>query len=216
MPVDIDDIADHVDRVSSSVRTVQLDIMDGVFVPGKTWPFMHREDMNFVDQDFALPRWQDIDYELDIMVDNPEQYRDMWVYMGPCRIVFHYESLRDPLGFLASFADVREHIEIGIAISLDTDPQVLEPLIPYVDRIQFMGIAKIGVQGEPFDTRVLEQISYVRAHFPNITISVDGAMNEKTVPLVAQRGVHDVVVGSFIFKQGIPQENIKKLKSLLQ
>ena len=39
MPEDFTDLSNKVTRVAGEVKWVQLDIMDGDFVPEKTWPY---------------------------------------------------------------------------------------------------------------------------------------------------------------------------------
>ena len=62
-----------------------------------------------------------------------------------------------------------------------------------------MGIEKIGFQGEPFDERVLDQIKALRKQFPEVTISVDGAVDFDTAPELIEAGANRLVAGSAIF-----------------
>ena len=64
-----------------------------------------------------------------------------------------------------------------------------------------MGIERIGFQGEPFDHRVVQKIKALRAHFPHVTISVDGGVSLQTVPELVAAGANRLVVGSAIMNQ---------------
>ena len=47
-------------------------------------------------------------------------------------------------------------LSIGVAIDIQTDLELLFPLIPHIDFVQCMGIDKDGFQGQEFDPKVLE------------------------------------------------------------
>ena len=54
----------------------------------------------------------------------------------------------------------------------------------------FKGIEKVGFQGEAFDERVLKQIIDLRLKYPELIISVDGAVNEETAPKLLEAGAN--------------------------
>ncbi len=209
MPASYEDVADHVARVvNDRIETVQLDIMDGRFVPDDTWPYTlggmegALEDstwQSLQEEDDGLPFWESIDYELDLMVRDLESTWEQWVNLGPKRIIVHYESLLDPVEFIKTHTTIRPFIELGIALNNDTPLDVLEPLIEYVDCIQLMGIARIGYQKEPFDTRVIERITECKERFPETPIQIDGAVNNETIEKLALLGVERFVIGSAFF-----------------
>ena len=65
MPSDFADLSSKVARVAPFVSSVQLDIMDGDFVPEKTWPY-RGEIMDFKKlqrEELGLPEWEKINYE---------------------------------------------------------------------------------------------------------------------------------------------------------
>ncbi len=209
MPQSYEDIEQHVTRVlQDRISMVQLDIMDGRFVPDDTWPYTlggmegASQDTTWQalqEEDSALPFWEEIDYEFDLMVRDLDSTWEQWVNLGPKRIIVHYESLSNPLEFLKTHKTVRPFMELGIALNNDTSLDVIEPLIEYIDCIQLMGIARIGYQKEPFDTRVIERITECRDRFPETPIQIDGAVNNETIEKLALLGVERFVVGSAFF-----------------
>jgi len=110
--------------------------------------------------------------------------------------VFHIENVED-VGFLLRKSDVRG-VEIGMAIGVNTSNKELEKWLDKIDYVQFMGIAKIGSQGQPFDNRVLRKIKDFRKTHPNVIIQVDGGVNATNAPLLIEAGVDRLVVGSAI------------------
>ncbi|MCB9809038.1 hypothetical protein H6776_01430 [Candidatus Nomurabacteria bacterium] len=228
MPQSFRDIEKHVEIVLDVAGCVQLDIMDGVFVPEKTWPFKEfkskRSDMNQItdyawrdlqNEDIGWPYWQDMDYELDLMVQDADLYLDQWIALGPKRIIFHIESLNNIEKLLNEVQGIRSFIEIGLSLNNDTDFQEILPHLEMIDCVQVMGIARIGYQGEGLDERVFEHIQSIKIHAPHIPIQVDGSVNRSTIERFRDAGVERFVVGSAIFAGDNPREGVEELDSFL-
>lgn len=218
MPKKFSDIEWNIRQVTGAVKVVQIDIMDGVFVKNISWPYGADDAESFEHiktEAEGMPEWEAIDYELDLMVADPGTKLEELMSLAPKRIVFHVESIDDVQSFFDSIDHyVREHVEFGIALNTTTPIEAIKDAIPYVQFVQCMGIAKIGYQGEPFDERVLEQVRRLRSLYPELTISIDGAVNEKTAPLLLAAGADRLVIGSAIWKSTDIREAINDFKSL--
>jgi ribulose-phosphate 3-epimerase len=107
------------------------------------------------------------------------------------------------------------YTEVGVALNIDTPNEQIYPLIPVVDFVQFMGIAKIGFQGEPFDERVLAKIADLRGKYPNATISIDGGVNKENAVALVKAGVNRLVVGSALFGSENISEELMNFQSLI-
>jgi len=218
MPTDFYDLESKVEAIVGRVNIVQIDIMDGKFVHGTTWPFQKNEDAYFKaiqNEEAGLPQWERIDYELDLMIERPEKNIGEWLALGPRRIVLHIESLLHPEKTLEELASIRNIVEIGLSFDDDYEVTKLDQYVELVDFVQVMGINAIGKQGEPFEPRSLYNIEYLHNKFPDLPISVDGAVNEDTILEFKKAGATRFVVGTALF-DGIPSENIKRLKKLIQ
>jgi len=213
MPDTYDDLLAKAGRVRGHVPVAQIDIMDGAFVPSKSWPYTEggtRAEQHFIAlmaQDEGLPFWEELDYELDLMIGQPEDHLDEWIPLGASRLIFHLESIRNIEKFFASelFADGARSIngeniiDVGLAINPDTPLSALDPYLERIDLVQLMGIQKIGYQGQPFDERTLERVNQLRVAHPSLIISIDGGVNKETAPLLAAAGADRLVAGSAIF-----------------
>jgi ribulose-phosphate 3-epimerase len=157
------------------VSCVQIDVCDGKFVPTKT---AFKE----------LPFLDGLEYELDLMIDQPEQVIESYIDLQPARIIIHLESVQDHVKLFLALEQIRGIIEIGLAISNETPDEVLEKYIEDCDFIQLMGIAKIGYQAQPFDESVIERIAYFHRKYPDMPISVDGGVNETTIKRLVGAG----------------------------
>jgi ribulose-phosphate 3-epimerase len=190
-------------QVLGLVPCVQVDICDGVFVGSKT-------------QFNELPYMEDVDYELDLMIVEPEKtLHDYIEDFQPARIVLHLEGIKNMGSIMGQIGSVKGIIGIGFCIGNDTPNETLEQYINHCDFIQLMGIAHIGKQGEPFDDRVLEKVHYFHTKYPHLPISVDGSVNTETIKQLAEAGASRFVCGSSVFGNKKVEENIEKLEKLV-
>lgn len=211
MPKSFADLREKMSSVAGFVSLAQIDVMDGVFVPDKSWPYITKPDPDFeriLKEDTAFPHWRELDFEADLMVATPETAALDWIAAGAKRLIVHLESMNDPKSILEKIKKTLPsegsflRAEIGIAVNPGTPNERLEPAIELADFVQFMGIAKIGFQGQAFDERVLDKISGLRAVHPNVTISVDGGVDFETAPKLIKVGATRLAIGSAIFESG--------------
>lgn len=209
--------------VRGIVPIVQIDLCDGIYVPSKTWPFATggMDDDNFfkiLNEQEGMPFWEDMEFELDMMVVDAVSNFDVYTKLGPKRIIFHIGAVGD----LKEFKDflegmdvyIRDVIEIGLAVKPSTENEKIFPLVNYVDFIQFMGSDKIGHQGEILDEKVYEKIKVLREKYPDLPIAVDIGVNEETAPLLVEAGATKFITGSLIFKSEDIRETISYLENL--
>ena len=225
LPQSFADLTERVERIAPYVDSVQVDVLDGRFVPGvRSWPYLGRGDEEFSlleTEDIGLPQWDKVNYEADLMVLEPERHVEEWVRAGASRIVAHLESMGNPASFIRWFRETYGNpqeslvsVELGFALGNDTSLEQLQPFISEIDFVQLMGIARIGFQGEPFDERVLGRISELRNAYSDLIISIDGGVNRETAPLLAERGANRLVSGSFLFANPHPGAAVDFLANL--
>ena len=231
MPNNYDDLLQKAGRVRGIVPVAQIDVMDGVFVPGVSWPYDKAYDKGgaeqfrtMVESGDTLPFCEDMAYEIDLMVAHPEKVVADWVLLGAHRILVHIESIKNPREVLSIMKNILKEeeaqdenyevhtpLEFGIAIGAETPLERLTPYIHDVDVVQCMGIKKIGYQGEPFDEDVIERIKSLRAQHPHLIISVDGGVNFESAPRLINAGATRLVSGSTIFESSDIRDTILKL-----
>jgi len=153
-------------------------------------------------------------FELDLMVKNASERIPEWLGLGAARLIFHLEAEDTLLDNFQKYGEALVGVERGLAVSIDTPDEDLDALVPYVDFVQFMGIRKIGYQGQDFDEEVIEKIKSFKQIYPEIIISVDGGVSKSTILRLKEAGVNRVVVGSAIFGSGDPEENLEELENL--
>jgi len=224
LPKNYEDMKNKISLVRGIVPVVQIDLCDGVFVPSKTWPFSSSgfQDFNFlkiINEEEGMPFWQDIEFELDLMVSDAVQNFDLYSKLGPKRMVFHLEAIGNQEEF-KNFLEgmdvyVRDAIEIGLAIDLETPVDRIFSFVNYVDFVQCMGIDQEGIQGEPFDEKVLGNIRILKEKFGDLVIAVDGGVNFETASEIVKAGAERLVAGSVVFKSTDIREVITELENII-
>ncbi len=225
------DLKNKISLVRGIAPIAQIDICDGAFVKSITWPFFGKnDDDTFLDNDLdqhfrrilneqeGLPFWEDIDFELDLMVLNAVENFDIYAKLGPRRIIFHLEAIGDTEEFKHFLEGIdtytRDIIEIGVAINPDTPVEQIFPIVNSVDFIQCMGIEHIGKQGEEFSDKCLEQIKKLIEKFSDLIISVDGGVNLQNAPKIIEAGATRLAVGSALFNTNDIIGTVEKFKQI--
>ena len=187
--------------LDGAVPTCQLDIADGVFVPGKTF------------QDPTIAGKHHLIYELDLMVAEPRQVLEAWQAVPQVKRAIIHAEIAEPLAPLIELIK-KYGWEAGIALNPRTDWQVIEPLLQKIDALLFMTVFP-GQNAAPFQPQVVPNIRIFHDTHPEVLISVDGGVNEKTIPLLLAAGVTRFAAGSAIWSAGDPIQNYKKLLTLI-
>lgn len=220
---DYDDLKDKIALVRGVVPVAQIDICDGIFVKNTTWPFLSDGSLDehfrrIQNGEEGMPFWEDIDFEIDLMVSDAIENFDLYAKLGARRIIFHAEAaksideLREFIEGMDSY--VRDTIEVGIACGPTYKVENLFPLFASVDFVQVMGIDHEGVQGEKLDYAALEQIRTIKEKFSDIPVAVDGGVNLETAPEIIAAGADRLAIGSAIFKANDIIEMVEEFKKL--
>lgn len=220
MPESFDDIAVMTGLVRHDVSMVQLDLMDGNYVPEKTWPYVLNKIGRMVEiegEDNGFPLWEEMNYELDLMVARPELRLDDWLATGASRIVFHYGSVHDWEPIRNLDPTIRSFVQIGLGIVISDNLEDIFALLDedVFDYVQCMGIEHIGYQGEPFNEQILPVISAIKERYPDMNISVDGGVSLASIAILKDAGANRFVSGSGVYGGGDVTGNIVELNNVI-
>jgi ribulose-phosphate 3-epimerase len=207
-----------------SVSIVQIDVVDGRFASPISWPYTApKEFLEMVENNEMLPHLDRIAYEIDLMCNDAERMAEAWLAMGATRLTFHAESTTNIARLLASARKrygsgagfVSDLISFGVAINIASELSLIEPCLHEVKYVQFMGIARIGRQGQPFDHRVIDKLKTFHAKYPNIVLQVDGGVTLENARQLLALDVNNLVVGSALLKAHDPAIMFNKFEELL-
>lgn len=220
MPDDRDDFKEKINRVYRFVKTIQIDVMDGNFVPSKSWPYNSSNDPyweDLVSQEEGLPRWEDCDFEIDLMVKDQIGEARNWINAGVSRAIGHIEAF-DNDDQVKEFLNLKNEYSVGVFLALapNTDNEKVEKWIDRIDGVQFMGIEKVGYQGQEFAEKTLEKIKYFREKYPEKYLTIDGGVSFETAEDIIEAGVDALASGSLIFESADVEETIKSLEEITE
>lgn len=128
------------------------------------------------------------DFEVHLMVADPEAIMDRWIERGAKRLSVHTAG--------ASLAQYRDRAEIGLAVEIDKSLEEVLPFLDFVDFVHVMSIDEIGEQGHLFDEKVFGRIKLLQEKYPNLPIAVDGGVSIKNYEKLLELGADRLIVGS--------------------
>ena len=191
----------------SAVHELQIDLVDGDFVPFTSWPFDPHGDITEITDAISVHS-----VEVDLMVHEQVAMAKSCASIGVQTVIFHISGVT--VQEVAGFADAHPDISVAAAFTSDVSLEQFEGYAEFIDMVQLMGIAEIGAQGMPFDDRVIDRIKTLRSNYPQLTISVDGSMNEITIPQVQAAGADRFVVGSALLRASDRMAQFESLNKL--
>lgn len=205
-------------------KCAHIDIQDGTLTENPTWPFASGgfDDTDFkriVNEEEGMPYWQEIDFEFDLMVSDAVENFDIYMKLGPKRLIFHLEAQKDLQEF-EHFLEgldmyVRDNMQIGLAFNPGADLEIVSRLSHKVDFLHCMGSDKIGFQGVPFSDKALENIKFLSKNLPGVVISVDIGVNLENAQTILEAGADRLCAGSAIWKSPDPIGALQTFQSLV-
>lgn len=177
----------------NNASLVHIDVMDGSFVPQIT--FGHPVVK-------SIRKCTKLPFDIHLMVEHPENQVKTFAESGADIITFHYEAAVHHCRIISEIHDC--NCKAGISIVPSTPVSAITEILPYVDLILVMTVNP-GYCGQKLIFECLkkvEQLKKIRQESGfGYIISVDGGVNNETLPPVLEAGA-DVVVSGFSFFSG--------------
>ena len=196
----------------------QIDIADGKFTLHKTWN--NPKELSAVKGQLS-----DVNLEIHLMVENPQDVVDDWIGAGAKRIIVHHEAIvdsakkhsnnneTDVLNFILEKCKVNG-VEFGLAINPETSA---EELTPHLDKIRFIQILAVnpGLAGQQFKAETLKKIKFLKENpYTEIVVEVDGGINSEIAKLCKEAGADILVSASYIWNSKNPKEAFEELSRI--
>ena len=180
---------------------IHVDVMDGIFVSGRTMPFKEMK---------KIYRYTSKRLDVHLMVEEPSKLIKKYATLNAEYITIHVESenVEENLKAIRNYA-----IKSGIAINPETKVSELVPYLPLVDMILIMSVEP-GKGGQAFlpktKARIKEITKLLKEYKSKAIISIDGGINNETK--VNCEGASILVAGTYIISDSDFQERINKLR----
>lgn len=186
----------------TNIDFFHLDIMDGLFVPNKTF------DITEISHLFKNIK-QPIDIHL--MVEDVLKYINEFKILNPKYITFHLEAVQDPNKIINYLNNL--NIKVGLALKPNTNIETVKPFLNKLDLVLVMSVEP-GKGGQKFIEDVIPKIKKLKQLKSKFNykyiIQVDGGINDKTVKNCS--GADFIVVGSFITNSSNYNEQVYRIK----
>lgn len=176
---------------------VQVDVMDGRFVPNITVGPLVVE---------AVRRNTTLPIEAHLMIVEPERYLDDFAAAGADIIIVHQEVSPHLNRTVQRIHQLGKRA--GVAINPATSLTVLQEILGDVDLVLCMTVNP-GFGGQEFIPSMLNKIERLRAlitqHGSSCDLEVDGGIHAETAAQVVRAGANALVAGSAIYgdKEGV-------------
>jgi ribulose-phosphate 3-epimerase len=168
---------------------VQIDFMDGDFVPSKS---IGPEDLTEIEMR--------IGWETHLMVKDPIDYLSSLNKEGLERVIFHWEADPHRESIVSAIRDLG--LAVGLAINPETELSQFEDLVPHIDSVLFLSV--------PFVEEVLEKIREFRSRFPSAVIGIDGGVALDNIQRLKALKMDYACVGSRIFRHEDPRKSYEE------
>mgnify|MGYP005791793765 FL=1 len=185
---------------------LHLDIMDGNFVPRKTWS---KDEMKTLLKDIDTP------LDVHLMVEDIEMYAREFSELHPEFITFHIEATRRPEEIIRFI----HHLGCRVGITLNPNTS-LENIIPYLGKVDLVLVMSVeaGAGGQEFLQNSIDRIHRLedirKQNGYEYLIEVDGGINEVTAFYC--RNADILVAGSYITKSDDYGRAIEELKRVYE
>ena len=191
---------------NSDADMLHLDVMDGVFVPNISFGFPVLKQVS------AICR-KPLDVHL--MIVEPEKWISQVRDIGADMMNIHQEAC---LHLYSTISHIHEAgMKAGVTLCPATPVSTLTDIISDLDMVLLMSVEP-GFGGQKFIPHTLEKVRQLRKLISEsgsrALIEIDGGVNAKTAPLLAEAGADILVAGSYVFGSDNPQQAISTLKSL--
>jgi len=219
-------------KLSPYFSYFQIDIADGKFVPNKT---IQIEDVISTMQQSNKATMKKISCEFHLMVidylreiDKITQLRN---FVKVKKVLVHLKALKtiaqlshDPIAKKAieqlnnlttsNVAGAIKQFDVGLVLNPEDDIKSNWSTIKHFSTIQVMSVNP-GFQGTPFLPETLNKITELRELGFKGTISLDGAINDKTLPIILKnKHLPDILFpGSYIKEK--TKERLKILQRMI-
>ncbi|EEZ85904.1 conserved hypothetical protein [Vibrio harveyi 1DA3] len=180
MCVDFSKLASELKELEkANVDMLHIDVMDGHFVPNFA---LGPEDIK------AIRNLTDIEYDVHLMLSDPDQFIDLFAALGPKLMYIHAEA---PPHLHRSLGNIQaKGIKSGLAINPGTPLSAIEDVLDVTDVILVMSVNP-GFAGQAFIpnayNRIERIIEMIEAKGTSTKIAIDGAISPEVIERLSDK-----------------------------
>ena len=194
---------------TAKIDYFHIDVMDGKFVEKNNLELM---------KDYALTitHISNLGLDVHLMVENIEEIADEYLMLEPKILTFHIEAAKTDERIKNLIEEIKNNgSRVGIAISPDTQIDVIKPYLPLIHMVLVMTVIP-GKGGRKLIPETLEKVKelkkYVDEKQIDIDIEVDGGINDQTSKEAIESGANILVAGNYLISAENMNEAVNKIK----
>jgi ribulose-phosphate 3-epimerase len=178
---------------AGGVQRIQIDVMDGHFVPNITMGPMVVQ---------AVRRITNLTLEAHLMISNPQDFIEDFAKAGADVIIVHQEVCPHLHRVIQQIRAAGK--QVGVALNPSTPTFMLAEVLPLIDLALVMTVNP-GFGGQEFIPEMLPKIAGLRQQIAErnlrCDLEVDGGIHEATAPQAVEAGANLLVAGSAVYNQ---------------
>lgn len=182
-----------------NIDYIHIDVMDNTFTNNVAYSIEEINEINKISNKKL---------DIHLMVNDPIKYINSFNNMNIEYIIFHVEIDKD-INNLINIVHGMGY-KCGLAINPNTNINTLEQYINNIDLILVMSVMP-GYGGQLFINSIYNKLESLRNKYKNITISVDGGINQDNIYKLSSL-VDMVVIGSYLSTE--TKEKIDIIKNI--
>lgn len=182
-----------------NIDYIHIDVMDNTFTNNVAYSIEEINEINKISNKKL---------DIHLMVNDPIKYINSFNNMNIEYIIFHVEIDKDINNLINTVHGMG--YKCGLAINPNTNIDVLEQYINNIDLILVMSVMP-GYGGQLFINSIYNKLESLRNKYKNITISVDGGINQDNIYKLNSL-VDMVVIGSYLSTE--TKEKIDMIKNI--
>ncbi len=205
LAADFGNLLADIRKIENDTDILHIDVMDGHYVPNISFgvPIIK-----------SIRSRTDLQFDVHLMITNPEEFIRIFAEAGADIITFHIETVKDPASVIRMIHSLGK--KAGISVHPDTPVEQCFPFLSDLELVLIMSVYP-GFGGQSFMEKAPARIRTVRDELDrigsNAWLSVDGGVSEKTAPVILSSGATLLVAGSAVFGDPKPEDAIKRLKN---
>lgn len=189
LSADLGKLQEEVESVAAAADAVQIDVMDGHFVPNLSFG-----------APVAASLQTNLPLDAHLMVTNPADRLEEFLKVPVQHVTFHAEAVPATADRRALIERIRKGgATAGIALNPGTPVDAVRDVVDDVDMVLLMSVEP-GFGGQAFIESTIEKIAVVRRAHPGLMIQIDGGVNAETGARCIAAGADNLVIGSALFR----------------
>lgn len=205
LTADFGHLADELQSINAC-DWIHIDVMDGVFVPNISIGFPIIK---------AVKDNTDKVLDVHLMIVDPDRYIDRCKEFGADIVTVHYEACRHLHRTVAAIKAAG--MKAGVSINPHVPVSVLEEILPYLDLVLIMSVNP-GYGGQAFIETSVDKVRKLKKMIVDggydVTIEIDGGVNERTGRLLVDAGADALVAGNYVVSAADRTAAIRSLQNL--